>query len=366
MKKCAVCGLVNLDSAESCSCGYNFKTSTADQPPPRVPTTSGTNAKLASGRRHLWRYVLGAAGFAVVLGSGRAGLTLEVFVLMLLLMSITGVFRIARQQEGSPLLVALFRPKRLDAPRRGTFVIKRVVPTLTGLGLLTLVLAVGGAGAPAGPAGHIIYVEGSSQKICQLTGEIDRQFHKPTVNRTASRFGMVGADLGYSFEHHGKLFFIFGDAQPTPTFHGKPNGPADPPRMRDDNDAIAFTTDTVPGECPRLEFIRNSIGAYKNPVVLNAQGQPAITLATNETPLSGISENVKMYVIFMTDNPIHFPKPPEPLGYSTRSVVGVSEDDGNTWHYLYDFSKGPGAKFVNVAIGRGEDGYLRLPRFDGG
>jgi hypothetical protein len=219
---------------------------------------------------------------------------------------------------------------------------------------------------PARLPNSFVYVPGSTQKVCQLTGEMDRQFHKPTVNRTASRFGMGAADLGYSFEHHGKLFFLFGDSVPTPKFHGRPNGPTDPPRIREANDAIAFTSDTSPGDCPRLEFIRNETGAYKNPVVLNSQGQRAITLATNETPVSGISHNGKMYVIFITDNPTHFAKPPEPLGYSTRSVVAVSEDDGKTWRYLYDFSRGPGAKFINIAIGRGGDGYLYFWGTQGG
>jgi hypothetical protein len=34
----------------------------------------------------------------------------------------------------------------------------------------------------------------------------------------------------------------------------------------------------------------------------------------------------------------------------TRPVVAVSDDDANTFHYLDDFSKGPGAKFINTAI----------------
>jgi len=55
---------------------------------------------------------------------------------------------------------------------------------------------------------------------------MDRSFRppKPTVNQTATRYGLVAADLGYSFEHDGKAFFLFGDAAPTRTFHGKRNG----------------------------------------------------------------------------------------------------------------------------------------------
>ncbi len=205
---------------------------------------------------------------------------------------------------------------------------------------------------------HIRYVAGSSQKACQLVGETDRELNQPTVNQTETRFGLVGNDLGYSFEHNGKLFFLFGDSKPTTTFKGKPNQDKNPPRLADDNDAIAFSTDTSIGQCLKLDFITDSIGAYKNPVVLNTKGQPAITLRDFEVPVAGISDGGKMYVIFATDH--------QPPGFSIRTVVGESDDDANTFHYLYDFSKGSDAKFINVAIAQGQDGYLYFWGTQGG
>lgn len=221
---------------------------------------------------------------------------------------------------------------------------------------------------PAPLANKIFYVPGSSQKICQLTGEEDRQFHRPTVNQTATRFGMVSADNGYSFEHNGKLWFLFGDARPILRFHSKRNGPSDPPRVRDYNDAIAYTSATTASDCPKLEFLRNQIGAYSNPIVVDAQRRPAIRLATNESPDSGIEVGGKAYVLFRTDNPTPHSKPPGPLGFPTRSVVGVFQEnlDTNTWLYLYDFSKGPNAKFIQTAIGRADDGYLYFWGAQGG
>ena len=218
----------------------------------------------------------------------------------------------------------------------------------------------------AGDAGRITYVAGSSQKICQLTGEMDRELQRPTVNETGKRFGLVSADHGYSFEHNGKLFFLFGDTHPRPNFNGRPNGDEDPPRLADDNDAIAFTTGKTIDNCLRLDFIRDAIGAYRNPVVLNAQGQPAIKLRTNESPIAGISQGGKMFVIFGTDNPTDTARPPGPLGYPTRTVVAVSEDDAKTLHYLYDFSKGPDAKFISTAIAQGKDGYMYFWGTQGG
>jgi hypothetical protein len=215
--------------------------------------------------------------------------------------------------------------------------------------------------------GGASFVPGSSQKVCQLTGEIDKQLNQATVNQTETRWGLVGNDLGYSFEHDGKLFFLFGDSVPTPSFNGRPNGPNSALRLPDDNDAIAFTSDTSLDHCLKLDFMHSTNGAFQNPVVLNAQGQPAITLRTDEIPLAGISDGGRMYVFFGTDNPVYPPGPTKDhLGFATRSVVGVSDDDATTFHYLYDFSKGPGAKFINLAIAHGNDQYLYFWGTQGG
>jgi len=209
----------------------------------------------------------------------------------------------------------------------------------------------------AAPPNNIVYVPGSSQKVCQLTGETDRELNQPTANQTASRFGLVSTDLGYSFEHNGSLFFLFGDSFASPTFDGKPNSFKDPPRTPDDNDAIGFTTDQSLSPCIKLNFITDSIGAYKNPVVLNTQGQPAITLRNFEVPIVGISDGGRMYVIFATDLTAVF---------ATRTVMAESDDNANSFHFLYDFSKGPDAKFINVAIAQGQDGYLYFWGTQGG
>src|SRR4029077_5749599 len=130
-----------------------------------------------------------------------------------------------------------------------------------------------------------------------------------------------------------KLYLLFGDTDPTATFNGKPNAQSDPPRTPADNDAIAFTSGANvvinADQCLKLDFVRDSIGAFQNPVVLNAQGQPAITLGNFEIPIAGIDLGGRMYVIFATDKNSTF---------STRSVLAYSDDDGNTYHYLYDFS----------------------------
>jgi hypothetical protein len=235
--------------------------------------------------------------------------------------------------------------------------------------LLVCTAALTGMLALARADDNITYVAGSTQKICQVTGETDHEFNTPTASQTETRYGLVGADLGYSFEHNGRLFFLFGDASPTVKFNGNNNGPTDPPRTSMENDAIGFVRNSdIHDHCPKLDFTTDSIGAYQNPVVLDAQGVPVINLRTNEMPISGISQGGRMYVIFGTDNPYSNPAPPAPknLGAGpTRTVVGVSDDNANTFRYLYDFSKGPcpnceGAKFIYTAIARGHDDYIYI------
>jgi uncharacterized protein (TIGR03437 family) len=215
-----------------------------------------------------------------------------------------------------------------------------------------------------------VWVPGSSQKVCQLVGELDHETGQPTLSRTETNYGLIGNDLGSSFEHNGKLWFLFGDTHPTATFNGKPNLQNDAPRLASDNDSAGFTSGTNIDQCLKLDFVRDSIGAYQNPVVLDAQGKPAITLGIDEVPIAGIDVGGRMFVVFGTDNNVLMPTLGN-LGFSTRSVVAVSDDDGNTYHYLYDLSaptcpRCEGDKFVNVAIANGTDGYLYFWGSQGG
>ncbi len=215
-----------------------------------------------------------------------------------------------------------------------------------------------------------VWVPGSSQKVCQLIGELDHETGQPAASQTETNYGLSGNDLGSSLEHNGKLWFLFGDSNPTTTFNGKPNAQSNPPRTPSDNDAIGFTSGANIEQCLKLDFVRDSIGAYQNPVVLNAQGQPAITLRSFEIPIAGIDVAGRMFAIFATDDNKQTGAPGEP-GFSTRSVLAVSDDDGNTYHYLYDFSAPQcslcnGAKFINAAIVSGTDGYLYFWGSQGG
>jgi hypothetical protein len=167
---------------------------------------------------------------------------------------------------------------------------------------------------------RLTYVAGSTRRICQLTGDEDRQLQKPTLSRTVSRFGVLGTDLGSSFEHKGKLFFLFGD---TP---GKPG----------DWDSVAWTESLDP-EKIELTFHVGSDGKWLPPTV------PGIGQAGWEIPSYGVSLDDKMYVVFTTD---HSEK--KTMG---RSVLAVSLDDGKNFRQVYDLSS---EKFINVALWKTE------------
>jgi hypothetical protein len=85
-------------------------------------------------------------------------------------------------------------------------------------------------------------------KVAQLTGEIDRQTHAPTLSRTESRFGVVGCDLGQSFEHEGRAYFLFGDTNTDNRIRKDPSSALD---------SIGFTSDTDAGNGIKLDFNRS-------------------------------------------------------------------------------------------------------------
>ncbi len=194
---------------------------------------------------------------------------------------------------------------------------------------LVAVLLIGASTAPLGRAsddGKLVYVPRSTKKVCQLTGDFDRQRDAPTLSRTIERAGVSGTDLGSSFELGDRLFFLFGD-----TF-GRPGN----------LDAIAWTASTDPAKID-LRFVMAEDGKWQPPKV-SGIGQGGF-----EVPTHGVAIGEKMYVVFTTD---HVP------GKVTmgRSVLAVSADQGKTFSRLYDLSTD---KFINLALWKsGEWLYL--------
>lgn len=146
-------------------------------------------------------------------------------------------------------------------------------------------------------------------KIAQLTGDTDRGRQQPTQNQTESRFKLRGTDLGIPFRHKDRTYLLFGDS-------GGAHG----------GDAIAYTTDTTPEDGIELTFLQDRQGTWKAITI------PGISQKPYEVPMAGTSVGGKMYVYHTTDY--------TEQTHAQRTVVAVSNDDGQTFSYLYDFSKG--------------------------
>jgi hypothetical protein len=155
-----------------------------------------------------------------------------------------------------------------------------------------------------------------AQKIVQLTGEFDREGWNGTgtpkfaFNRTESRFGIIGTDLGASFAHRDRLYFVFGDTWRVG--HSVPN---------DDLDSIAFCADKTADAGLRLTFL-------SRPPVVAGIAQDGFNV-----PLDGVSFNGSMYIFFSTDR--------RQAGIYTlmgRSVPARS-DNGLDFALLYEVSR---------------------------
>lgn len=133
---------------------------------------------------------------------------------------------------------------------------------------------------PATTAPVIRYVPGSTIKVEQLLGEEDKERHQPTLSRTLTRYGIEGTDLGYSFDHDGRLYFLFGDTVG---------------RLRRALDTIATTDASGAESGVRLDFL--TVGND----YLTIQ-PPGISMGAFEVPVSGISLDGRMYVVVSTNH----------------------------------------------------------------
>jgi hypothetical protein len=189
-------------------------------------------------------------------------------------------------------------------------------------------------------APRVELVPGSLRKVCQLTGEHDRQRGTFAHNRTESRFGVVGTDLGASVEHDGRLWFLFGDTWPD----------------ADGGDSVAWTTDRSPEPGIGLTFV-SSGSRFVSPRVTAVDGRP-VSARFFEVPLDGFSADGDLYVFRSTDHYREGGR--EVMGRSvlTRAIDG----DPTDLTHLYDFSVvRDGGRFANVSCVLVDDAPAGLP-----
>jgi hypothetical protein len=189
------------------------------------------------------------------------------------------------------------------------------------------------ASAKPAPSPTISLIE--TTKINQILGEMDKEFHKPTLSLTETRYGLQGVDLGYSFEHEGKAYFLFGD---TVGVEGHAL------------DSIATTDGNADATNPdlgvRLDFVSPRPGDY------TTIRPPGISMGAFEVPVSGISLNGQMYVAVITN----FSK----SGTTDRSVL-TKFVAPSTFQTIRTISQLPEGRFIRMAMHAQPGPFAGLP-----
>lgn len=177
--------------------------------------------------------------------------------------------------------------------------------------------------APAAPGkttGPVIqYVPGSTVNLQQLLGEEDKERHQPTLSQTVTRYGLEGTDLGYSFEHEGRVYFLFGDTVG---------------RLGKALDSIATTETANPEQGVRLDFLTDG----DNYLTIRP---PGISMGAFETPIGGISLEGQMYVAVRTNHS---------QDWSTDRAVLTRFTLPSTFQPLRTLSQLPAGRFLTLSM----------------
>jgi hypothetical protein len=183
---------------------------------------------------------------------------------------------------------------------------------------------------------------GSSVKLEQVIGDKDwaawaKGTTLPTASQTATRYDILGTDIGTSFEDNGKLMILFGDilpATPSPTF-GAP-------------DPVATST-TADGESPlQLSVVTRSDG--RTPLYIRMQG---IDMGANNVPNAGISLSDGTYLVINTGATLADGQA------NARSMLVRYDQAAATFTAGRTISTLPGGRFVFTALrASGSDVYM--------
>ncbi len=179
--------------------------------------------------------------------------------------------------------------------------------------------------APAAKPGNptrgvaLHYVPESTVKVEQIIGDEDKELRKATGTQTLTRFGVEGTDLGYSFEHQGHAYFLFG-----PTV-GK---------LLREPDTIAMTDTTNPESGVHLDFLTSGGNAI-------AVQPTDITMELLDLPLAGISLDGQMYVAVSTN---------VTRGHNTDHSVLTKFEAPSKFQTIRTISKLPEGHFIRMSM----------------
>lgn len=177
---------------------------------------------------------------------------------------------------------------------------------------------------------RLTFVPGSTEKMEQLIGDRDRHLGRFTHNKTRSRYGIIGADLGASFEHKGKLVVLFGDTI----------GPGG-------GDAIAYSDTLDPSDGFLLTFPRDRSGGY---LKVKPEGE---LMRGFEVPVGGVSVAGVPYI---------FCKRGWTRGAHTdRTSLVRFNEEGLTFSTVREVSRLPGGRFIKISPRLSPAGLKGLP-----
>jgi hypothetical protein len=220
--------------------------------------------------------------------------------------------------------------------------------------LVPLLFAGAAHAAETGAPAPVVRV-GASEKVCQLTGDLDWETGRPTAARTLTNFGLGATDLGYPVEHNGKLILLFGDSRPN-------NHPAGALEEAPPDDAVGVTTRIAPpgddGRCLDM-VLHTKPGATKVAAPPTVVGPVAIKQGSFNVPSGGVSAGGSLCAFFWTNHcfvptPLQ-PSPDAPLarppprpncrendGFNSigSAVLAHSEDDGRTFAHAVEMPVG--------------------------
>jgi hypothetical protein len=181
----------------------------------------------------------------------------------------------------------------------------------------------------------LTFKQGSSHKIEQVNGDCDwvvwdktivvakdgsvsnnNPTCKPTVSKTTTRFDVLGDDIGSSFEHDGKIVFLFGDTigATSGTGSGRPYYPNwisfDNEYLFNAGDPIAYSSTQRPEQGLLLDYFP-SLMSSALPLLVQPVYPPSsvipqcipgstVPMGGDDVPNAGISLNGQIYLVINT------------------------------------------------------------------
>jgi hypothetical protein len=180
--------------------------------------------------------------------------------------------------------------------------------------------------------GQDVTFRGRSEKVCQLTGHIDRETFVLTTNDTADRFDLGFTDLGYPVDDGSTLKLYFGDSR------NKFNQGL--PSEWSWDDTVGISTDTAPPtpiNCLHIS-VPQAGGTTAKLVIdqLPEPPNPRLFQGLFNVPSSGFTVGSTAYTIFWTNHCTFLPRAPCPdrartLDYVDKFGRGtLTRNTGNT------------------------------------